>query len=693
MTDFKLLQAEHESLLNRRSRLDDLDRAQNANKAAWVDLKQQKAVFDVDVHTPGDPDPHRQEREALETAQAALAEKIKSSLAESQQRARELLDAVTGYITEVKASSPTIGAPREREQLRANLRYWGSYVYEQTGSFPSTDLAPASVLTVSRQMILSAPIAISGAALVLIVIVVGVVSLISRLNYHPAPDTQTPTLNPSATVVAVMETETLEPTSASVGTAEPGKTPSPAPAWTVTPLPTLASSPTPSPIPEPSLGILAELTYPVDGQKVSPAINFSGTYANLQPRWTIHVLLQPKTRPGLSYFPLADYFTVPDQSTNGTWSLQGQLGSGVELEKPEQYNIKLVIVTDPAARAAIVGAAVAGLEVLPAGVIDLKKVTNVSRDAYTVVDEQRLLYTSIDQTQGTYTIMTSNLDGKDVRPIPSVPGVSESFPALSPDGARIAFVGMRRDAKNNLAYSIGIMDSNGDNPRFFFERSDRVYEEPQWSPDGATLVFSATDRTPFPGGGSTWAIELADARAMLSASPPPEPRGLTPGASPRSLRSYRYPVWLDNQTILLSLLTSNSQSIYQWDTNTLDGRLFLDPKGSAVQAALAPDKKSIAFIMANAAGPQVYMALLTPGTRFKEPFALTSSATPKQFPRWDPTGQTLYFELDQTAGVTLWAVKLDGSGQRQITFGGGTSQSQPFVGHMKAYFPVKSSPF
>lgn len=52
---------------------------------------------------------------------------------------------VVGYIDRARTLAAQIGDPRERDQLRANLRYWASYVYDRNGTYPSTTLLPAAI--------------------------------------------------------------------------------------------------------------------------------------------------------------------------------------------------------------------------------------------------------------------------------------------------------------------------------------------------------------------------------------------------------------------------------------------------------------------------------------------------------------------------------------------------------------------
>lgn len=50
---------------------------------------------------------------------------------------------VQHFIDHVRSAAPDISAPRERDQLRAILRFWASYVYDKTRTYPDTNLPPA----------------------------------------------------------------------------------------------------------------------------------------------------------------------------------------------------------------------------------------------------------------------------------------------------------------------------------------------------------------------------------------------------------------------------------------------------------------------------------------------------------------------------------------------------------------------
>jgi hypothetical protein len=59
--------------------------------------------------------------------------------------AREVQD----YVKRVCDEAVDVPDPRDRDQLRANLRFWASYIYDATGTYPNTTLRPPRLQSVS----------------------------------------------------------------------------------------------------------------------------------------------------------------------------------------------------------------------------------------------------------------------------------------------------------------------------------------------------------------------------------------------------------------------------------------------------------------------------------------------------------------------------------------------------------------
>ena len=55
---------------------------------------------------------------------------------------------VEEFIKEITASGGLISSVRERDQMRANLRYWANYTYEETGIYPDVELNPSNTTAI-----------------------------------------------------------------------------------------------------------------------------------------------------------------------------------------------------------------------------------------------------------------------------------------------------------------------------------------------------------------------------------------------------------------------------------------------------------------------------------------------------------------------------------------------------------------
>lgn len=65
---------------------------------------------------------------------------------EANRDSNELLSAVCSYIEKVRAEAESVTLARDRDQLRANLRFWASFVFDKTGIYPQTTLRPAALV-------------------------------------------------------------------------------------------------------------------------------------------------------------------------------------------------------------------------------------------------------------------------------------------------------------------------------------------------------------------------------------------------------------------------------------------------------------------------------------------------------------------------------------------------------------------
>ena len=210
---------------------------------------------------------------------------------ESQDDPARLVDEATAYIARVRDGAEEVSSPRDRDQLRANLRFWASFVFDKTGTYPGTALRPARLSSAEPATPLPKPAAPGVWAWVIGMGLIGLVALVSLVvafsSQAPAPIARTtaPTIHPTQlsptleslaaqtatamSVVTTAEAATFLPTPPPTPTREPTSTPE---VTVLTPSPATSFSTPQSPTPTPTQGPLGPATGPQD---LPPAIGDS----------------------------------------------------------------------------------------------------------------------------------------------------------------------------------------------------------------------------------------------------------------------------------------------------------------------------------------------------------------------------------------------------------------------------------
>jgi hypothetical protein len=183
------------------------------------------------------------------------------------------VERVLGLIERVRAAGAAISDPRQRQQLRAIPTHWGPYIYNETGQYPETQLAPygatssasgkSNLLTIVAGLwdrldprARTALVVLGGLGVIALCIGLALAtgaSLIALLR-------PTATVAPSATTAPVAAEATVTPTvpdalppsEAATPLPTPTTAPTQVPAADVTPTATPAPESSPTPPPEPS---------------------------------------------------------------------------------------------------------------------------------------------------------------------------------------------------------------------------------------------------------------------------------------------------------------------------------------------------------------------------------------------------------------------------------------------------------
>ncbi len=155
-----------------------------------------------------------------------------------------LLKNAQAYIAQARVAAEGIAAPRDRDQLRANLRFWAAFVFDQTGAYPDTTLRPSLSPTLPHPpppVWWQQPWVWGLLAAGLTLLIVGGINrmgewfpAIGTLTKPPEATADTPTLT-AVSITTSTPTPTGTPTPTS--TPKPSPTPKPPPT-TLTPTPT-----------------------------------------------------------------------------------------------------------------------------------------------------------------------------------------------------------------------------------------------------------------------------------------------------------------------------------------------------------------------------------------------------------------------------------------------------------------------
>jgi Tol biopolymer transport system component len=216
-----------------------------------------------------------------------------------------------------------------------------------------------------------------------------------------------------------------------------------------------------------------------------------------------------------------------------------------------------------------------------------------------------------------------------------------------------------------------------------------VDENPDWSPDGARIVFS---ESPPSGAHSIWTVG-ANGRGLRRVTPP-----CPPGAGiPRCVADDGWPVWSPDGTHLAlqrlsgalrprGATVDNATAIYKDEIVVTDANgahvrtlVWLGPwRGDPQAPAWSPDGKRLVFVgkfmtsKTNGSGCECRSLWVVDVDGRHRHQILAPGLRPGGRPDWSPDGKTILFRThpgDDPSGYgsNLYTIHPDGSGLRQLT--------------------------
>jgi Tol biopolymer transport system component len=247
-------------------------------------------------------------------------------------------------------------------------------------------------------------------------------------------------------------------------------------------------------------------------------------------------------------------------------------------------------------------------------------------------------------------------DGTERRQLTDHPA-SDVYPALSPDGSRIAFVSDRTGSSQIYAMPAG------GGPATALTEGPAESFDPAWAPDGTHIAF-ASNRT---GNGDIYVMD-ADGRNAVQVTGlglRPEPPDIIGADDTRQFEGY--PTWSpDGTRIAFVGEVGDNAEIFVMDA---DGSNIVqvtdDPEGDW-DPAWSPDGKWIAFFTSQGQPASDIYVIRPNGSGLTR---LTDDPGRDIQPAWSPDGSRIVFASDREGALGLFVMDTDGSNVVPLTDG------------------------
>jgi TolB protein len=252
--------------------------------------------------------------------------------------------------------------------------------------------------------------------------------------------------------------------------------------------------------------------------------------------------------------------------------------------------------------------------------------------------------------------------------------VSDLFPAMSPDGTRVAFDSTRRrgEAEPLNTSDLFVMNADGTDQQFLVRGSSAT-----WSPDGRHIAFHASAS----GTGLPIKLDPGAATADSDIFIVDGDNGFRSHGKPRNLTDSPAvidddPDWSpDGKTIVFTShastdnpVNSPTAEIYSMSADGLGKPVRLTNNTEEERApAWSPDGKRIVFCCRRN-GPDFEICIMNAdGTGER---VLTDNSIPDLTPTWSPDARTIVFHrpVGGTARFQLFSIPVTGTGETQLTF-------------------------
>jgi TolB protein len=235
-------------------------------------------------------------------------------------------------------------------------------------------------------------------------------------------------------------------------------------------------------------------------------------------------------------------------------------------------------------------------------------------------------------------------DGKNQRQITHFNSISE-FPAVSPDGSKIAFTSW---VHGNPAIFVFSVDPVRD-LRFYNQRGASVMGEPAFTPDGKQIVFQSSV------GGCCGIYVASQDGSNVRAITASRAVDAEPKVNPKT-----------GAEVVFSSGRSGPEQIYRMNIDGTDVERLTDGTGEASNPSWHPDGQFLAY-----AWTRGYMMgafnIFIMNVATREYKQLTHGEGKNENPSWAPDGKHIVFMSDRTGRSQIWSMLADGTEQVQLT--------------------------
>jgi TolB protein len=241
-------------------------------------------------------------------------------------------------------------------------------------------------------------------------------------------------------------------------------------------------------------------------------------------------------------------------------------------------------------------------------------------------------------------IWSMDPDGKNQKQLTHFNDISD-FPAISPDGSRIAFNSWAHGSPAIFVFSVDPVRDQ----RFYNQRGASVMATPSFTPDGKQIVFQSSV-------GGCCGVYIANLDGSnVHAITTSRSNDAEPKVNPKT-----------GAEIAFSSGRSGPEQIYRMNIDGTDVERLTDGTGEASNPSWHPDGQFLAY-----AWTRGYMAgafnIFVMNVARRDYIQLTHGEGKNENPSWAPDGKHIVFMSDRTGRPQIWSMLADGSQQQQLT--------------------------